>query len=234
MTCVSKWFMCGFSCFRKEYFGKFRSLLVSRAFIFISLSALIPINPAFSGVASSNIQNKQNPEKFEQAYADWTLSCIRGPATTVAVGAKKTTSNKCEIVQTVTAAAGGKPVQLLELGVSPAKDKAGKVDWALVVLTPLDVLLSSDFGLEAGHKKPELFRYRNCNHLGCFAVVPLGRKLLAGLKRESKGATYFRLLNGQAVKVVFSLKGFSKAFDALESGKEPEPLDTVTSSKSGQ
>jgi hypothetical protein len=41
------------------------------------------------------------------------------------------------------------------------------------------------------------------------------------MKQASNGATFFRLLSGQAVKVSFSLKGFTKAFDALSAGTVP-------------
>ncbi|CUX66776.1 hypothetical protein AGR6A_Lc70018 [Agrobacterium sp. NCPPB 925] len=116
---------------------------------------------------------------------------------------------------------GGKPVEVLNLAISRANDKAGKANWALVALTPLDVHLASDFGFGAGSAKPSLVRYRNCNHAGCFVIIPLDNSLISQMKQASNGATFFRLLGGQAVKVSFSLKGFTKAFDALSAGTVP-------------
>ncbi|MBO0131601.1 invasion associated locus B family protein [Agrobacterium burrii] len=150
-------------------------------------------------------------------FDDWTLRCVAPPAT----NGKPATSPACEIAQQLMVSQNGKPLEVLNLAVSRANDKAGKADWALVVLTPLDVHLASDFGFAAGTAKPSLLKYRNCNHLGCFVIVPLDRDRLAQMKKAADGTAYFRLLNSQTVKASFSLKGFTKAFDALASGAVP-------------
>ncbi len=64
-------------------------------------------------------------------------------------------------------------------------------------------------------------RYRNCNRLGCFVIAPLDERRIRQMERAAAGAVYFRLLDGQAVKVSFSLDGFTKAMDALSSGVAP-------------
>lgn len=115
----------------------------------------------------------------------------------------------------------GKPVELLSLAVTRASDKAGDANWAMVVLTPLDVQLNADFGLSVGSAEPVLLRYRNCNRLGCFVLVPLDDRRIRQMERAAAGAVYFRLLDGQAVKVSFSLKGFTKAMAALSAGVTP-------------
>jgi invasion protein IalB len=150
-------------------------------------------------------------------FDDWTLRCVAPAAT----NEKPTTAAACEIAQPLMVNQDGKPIEILNLAVSRANDKAGKADWALVVLTPLDVHLASDFGFAAGPAKPSLLKYRNCNHLGCFVIVPLDGDRLAQMKKAADGTAYFRLLNSQTVKASFSLKGFTKAFDALASGAVP-------------
>lgn len=157
------------------------------------------------------------PEVRAERFDDWTLRCVMPLKT----AANATGSPACEITQPLMVNQDGKPVEILNLAVSKASDKAGKVDWALVVLTPLDVQLASDFGFAAGTAKPSLLRYRNCNHLGCFVIVPLDGDRIAQLKKAADGAAFFRLLTGQAVKVTFSLKGFTRAFDMLASGAIP-------------
>ncbi|MEH0074536.1 invasion associated locus B family protein [Pannonibacter sp. Pt2] len=146
-----------------------------------------------------------------EQFGDWLLKCV-----------KAGNGSACELVQPLMVEHEGQPVELLTLAVSRAADKSGKADWALVVLTPLDVDLPSDFGLQAGQGKPALFRYRNCNHLGCFAVVPLDKGWISQLQKAADGTAYFRLLNGRTVKVSFSLAGFTKGFEALASGKVPD------------
>lgn len=132
----------------------------------------------------------------------------------------------CEASQTVSVRQGDQDVEILKLAISSIGEEKGKQLWGLVALLPLDVLLASDFGLGADKVKPELHRYRNCNHLGCFAVVPLTGKLVKGLKQSEKGSVHFRLVNGKAVKVVFPVTGFSSALERLSSGKDlPAPID---------
>lgn len=169
--------------------------------------------PATKPQTSTNASRDVRIERFD----DWTLRCVVPPAT----NEKPATPPACEIAQPLMVNEDGKPVEILNLAVSRANDKAGKADWALVVLTPLDVHLASDFGFAAGAVKPSLLKYRNCNHLGCFVIVPLDRDRLAQMKKATDGTAYFRLLNSQTVKVSFSLKGFTKAFDALASGTIP-------------
>ena len=169
--------------------------------------------PATKPQTSTNAPPAIRIERFD----DWKLRCVVPPAT----NEKSATPAACEIAQPLMVNQDGKPVEVLNLAVSRANDKAGKADWALVVLTPLDVHLASDFGFAAGTAKPTLLRYRNCNHLGCFVIVPLDRDRLAQMKKAADGTAYFRLLNSQTVKVSFSLKGFTKAFDALVLGTMP-------------
>jgi len=173
----------------------------------------------------SDISSPSSPAVAEQVstdiratrFDDWVLRCV------VADGARErqTKPASCEISQPLMVHHDGAPVEVLNLAVSRGLDKAGKADWALVVLTPLDVHLASDFGFGVGSRPPELVRYRNCNHLGCFVVVALDNDRIDQMKKASDGAAFFRLLNGQAVKVSFSLKGFTKAFNALSEGKVP-------------
>src|SRR5690606_1430599 len=91
-----------------------------------------------------------------------------------------------------------------------ANDQANKVDWALVVLTPLDVHLVSDFGLRIGASKTILARYRNCNHQGCWVVAPIDQAGLDSLKKSAEAVGAFQLMNGQNVNISFSLVGFTK------------------------
>jgi len=165
--------------------------------------------PASTAPASSA------PRLLAQRFDDWIWRCSvpadAGPS--------------CEIAQSVRVSQDGKAVDILNLAVSRANDKAGKVEWALIVLTPLDVHLPSDFALTIGGDKskikPIMSHYRNCNHLGCFVVTPLDAATINSFKQAQEGAGFFRLLNGKTVKVVFSLKGFDKALDGLTSKTLP-------------
>lgn len=195
--------ICGF------FQGQIRHNITIFLFSLIFLHAFASLSPLLAQQApvAASAGDKTPPALAETLFDDWTLRCLPQP-----VGAA---SGACELAQSVTASLGGKTVPVLEMAVSPAADKVGKAKFALVVLTPLDVLLSADFGLQTGKAKPQLFRFRNCNHLGCFAVVPLTRDHLKALVASRDAAVFFRLLDGQTVKVMVSLKGFGRAMDAL-------------------
>jgi invasion protein IalB len=175
---------------------------------------------------SSAVQQPSKQKILQRQYGSWTYRCLRS----------KNASKKqsCEISQSVMIEQNGKRIEILNLAISRARDKAGKVDWALVALTPLDVHLPSDFGLMMGKQKPLQTRYRNCNHLGCWIIIPASKSVIKGLKKSSEGAGIFRLLNGKIVRVVFSLKGFAKAFTALSSGEQLKAESSVKGSRRGK
>ncbi|KAB7613726.1 hypothetical protein F9L33_10150 [Amylibacter sp. SFDW26] len=163
-------------------------------------------------VSNLNAQEAEVVENdliFEN-FKDWTYRCQKYEANSKGV-------NICELGQSVQVEQDGKPIEVLNISLSKADDKAGKVDWALIILTPLDVHLPSDFGLKLGARKPIVTRYRNCTSLGCWVVVPVTANVLAGLKKAREGAGFFRLTDGQVVKVVFSLQGFTQAYNKLTS-----------------
>lgn len=191
-----------------------------------------------NGQANPTAGPDQAPRLLAKRFDDWTWRCV--------APADGKTPPTCEAAQTVRVNQNGKAIDILNLAVSRASDKSGKVEWALVTLTPLDVHLPSDFGLTVGggdgkvnqaksktdrsakdSEKPTLTRYRNCNQMGCFVVTPLDAAMITRLKQAHEGAGFFRLVNGKTVKVVFSLKGFDKAIEAL-AGKDLPPPVAVT------
>jgi|GEM_PF-702844 len=151
-------------------------------------------------------------------FDDWVLRCVDAEGTSDDKTAKLAS---CEIYQPLIVNNNGTMVEVLNLAVSRANDKAGKANWALIVLTWLDVHLASDFGFGIGNRQPKRIRYRNCNQSGCFVVIPLDNDHIDQLKKAAEGNAFFRLLNGQTVKMSFSLKGFTKAFNALSEGRIP-------------
>lgn len=171
------------------------------------------------------------PRLLAQRYDDWVWRCV--------VPGDSSVATSCEVAQSVTVNQDGRAIDILNLAISRANDKAGNVSWAMVALTPLDVFLPAEFGLTVGdgttaakgsNKKdsnppaPTLTPYRNCNQLGCFVIIPLDDATVVRFRNSQEGAGFFRLLNGKTVKVVFSLKGFDKAFASLASKALPPPV----------
>ncbi len=162
--------------------------------------------------------NHQDFKIQSHQYNDWAYQCL-----VPTKHAQDAPEPKCEISQPVQAEQNGTNIELFNVALIPANDKAGKVKWALVVVTSLglDIHLPSDFGLIVGTKNPFLTRFRNCSVQGCQVVIPADNSLLTNLKRANNGVGLFRLLNGKVIRVEFSLKGFTKAFNALASGDPP-------------
>ena len=149
----------------------------------------------------------------QQLFGDWAYRCARSNGTD---------AKTCELAQSVRVKRDGKLLEVISLAVSRARDKAKKVEWALVAVTPLDVHLPSRFGISVGEKTVTTAAYRNCNRFGCWAVVALDASLLKQFQAQSEAAALFRLLDGKTVRIVFSLKGFREGFRALKSGKTPD------------
>ncbi|MEO9299438.1 invasion associated locus B family protein [Devosia alba] len=164
------------------------------------------------------------PKLAEEGFGDWLYRCAQ-PSPVEATAQQPV----CEISQSVMIKPPGRDtggpatelIEILNLTFLRANDLANKVEWALAVLTPLDVHLISDFGLRIGTNKTILARYRNCNHQGCWVIVPIDKEGLESLKRSAEGVGAFRLITGQDVNVSFSLIGFTKAYNALVAGSPP-------------
>lgn len=187
-----------------------RSGRVFVALVF-SLLAIVPVRSFASEAKDSNAS-----DVVSLAFDDWTLKCIAKE--------NDASDHRCEISQVVAVEDEARTVEILSLAVSRSRNQTGKAVFTLVALTPGDIHLPSDFGLSADDAKLSLSRYRNCNRNGCFVIVPLSNQEIKRLKRATRGAALFRDLAGRPIKVTFSLKGFTKAFDHLATGIIPAAI----------
>lgn len=162
---------------------------------------------------TSDAANSSAGDVVSLAFDDWTLKCV-----TEETG---DSSPRCEISQVVAVDDETRKVEILNLAVSRSRDQARKEAFTLVALTPADIHLPSDFGLSVDDVQLSLSRYRNCNQQGCFVIIPLSGQAIKRLKRGREGAALFRDLAGRVIKITFSLKGFTKAFDSFASGVVP-------------
>ena len=192
---------------------RFSSLLALILVCFLPIRVLAQDNKELVQVKDQSI----NPNLKAQKFTDWTYRCSYEDSAD-----EQQADKSCELSQAVMVGEGDNQSQILNFSLAKADDKAGKVKWALIALTPLDVHLPSDFGLQFGKTQPVITRFRNCNQLGCWVVIPATNKIISNMKRYGDGFGAFRLLNGQAIKVKFSLLGFTKAFSALEQGVDPD------------
>jgi len=184
--------------------------------VFIYIICVIALSSTVH--AQTQTSNKEPPAVAnitQKQFGDWSYRCARPYG-------KTSGAATCELAQSVRIERDGKLIEVVNLAVSRAKDKAGKVAWALVAVTPLDVHLPSKFGVSVGKTTVTTAPYRNCNRLGCWAVVPLEASILKQFEAQKEAAALFRVLDGKTVRIVFSLKGFTKGFRALKGGKVPK------------
>lgn len=190
--------------------------VLSTLFILLSVANGLAEEAATSGPGEAALTSA--------VFDDWTLKCVvSATAPTPTPTPTKRPEQLCEIFQSVAVEDQGQPVEIVNLAVSPLPKARGKARYTLVALVPLDVHLPSDFRLSAGGTELALARYRNCDKRGCFVFVPLSDKAIKRLKRAMDGGAHFTDLAGRSIKVVFSLKGFTKAFESLASGVVPAP-----------
>ena len=167
---------------------------------------------------ASGSTNAKRQKVYAAKYADWFYRCIDAPA-----GQAKSKVH-CEVVQVAQVKQNDTPVNVLTIAVTrvSSQNKSLKGSHVMTVLTPLNVHLPSEFGMIVDGGKPATFEYRNCNQAGCWVQIPLKKQMLRSLKRGNASSGRIRLMNGQQVNIKFSLRGFTKALTALDSGVLPK------------
>jgi invasion protein IalB len=188
-------------------------LLLYFVFLIFLLPRMVLAEATASGGASV-------PDISGQRFEDRVYRCA-------GAGSEFPGAASCEIFQSVQVEQGGQRIEVVNLAISAARaGEAGApsaAQWQLIALAPLDSHLPSGLGLIVGKRKRLTESFRNCNHAGCWVVMPADGAMIDAMKRAAKGEVRFRLLGGQSVSVVFSLSGFTAAFDALSSGILPVP-----------
>lgn len=147
---------------------------------------------AASGIAAAEMPRPDPQPLAVEVFDDWRLACAEGGC----------------VIATRVLAADGSEVLRLEAGGQPA---------VLRVLTPLGLHLPDGLAAAIGAGTTREAPWRTCGpEDGCRAEVPLDADLLAALRRERAGTVTLTLVEGVAVRLGFSLIGFSAAWRALE------------------
>lgn len=89
----------------------------------------------------------------------------------------------------------------------------------LIFQTPLDVYLPADFALRIDGQREQRMRFRHCNPAGCWVLIPADTGLLRALQRGQKAEAALSLVEGQTVRISFSLMGFTSALEAFEEAR---------------
>ena len=133
-------------------------------------------------------------------YDGWRLSC---PAASQA-------DRSCAISNDLQDSKSGRRIAQMVI----ARGKTGPV---LVVTVPFDVLLPAGVGLAVGDAKPRTYPYQICNQSGCIAEIPFGDDLRAAMHQPGQGKLIVASLSRKSVSILFPLKGFARADEAMSS-----------------
>jgi invasion protein IalB len=138
-----------------------------------------------------------------QVFQDWRLICP----------ARKEKDVHCRINQDVVDSGSGQTVASLSLVNEVDKDK--KSTRVLVVNVPLGVALEPGIGLKFG-TDTKTSAYKTCLEGGCVAVIPADETLEKTIVETTEAAITVARLDGKAVQLPFSTKGFADARKAYK------------------
>jgi len=151
------------------------------------------------GVATYNIHTAN-----VASYEDWRVACP----------AAETKDVTCELSTDVVdkTQANGNVIAR----VSITTDKDGKQTMGFIL--PFGVALEAGMGLRIGKDPVKVYQYRTCNTVGCIATTPFDDTLAASLKTADDAAVMLAGLDGKAVSVPMSFKGYKASVAAWKSG----------------
>ena len=165
--------------------------------------------------------DKPKARILSERSGDWFYRCVE----TGAKKGKTKSVKRCEVVQIAQTKQKKKTVNLLTVSLSEmasGKAKKKKKKTVMTILTPLNVYLPAGLKLAVDKRKSVKLQYRNCNNAGCWIQHFVDAKTLRALKSGNAGYAKLRLINGQNLKIKFSLKGLKDALSSLKAGKQPK------------
>lgn len=138
-----------------------------------------------------------------QTFDAWRVSCAQDVADT------------CRVWQRVQVEHADGLQDVMAVSVAPA-------DTGLAVLfqVPLDVFLPADFGFRIDGQNERRVRYRNCNAAGCWVVIGNDAALMGQMRRGITAEAALSLIEGETVRISFSLRGFTAAMQAFEEARQ--------------
>ncbi len=136
-------------------------------------------------------------------YNDWRLLCP----------ARKEKDADCRMTQDIVDQKDGQQVASLVL--LKEKDKDKKETMVLAVNVPLNVLLQPGVGLKFGDDT-KTYQYKTCLQSGCVAMVPYDKQIEKAIEGTSDASISVARLDGKAVELPFSTKGFKEARSAYK------------------
>ena len=145
-------------------------------------------------------------------FGDWAKKC---ESTMVGEGDKAEEQEICYVFQNVSNKENGQMIMQVRIGFAPDKPEP-----ILIVTLPLGALLPPGAGFLVEGGEPIKLPFLACGREGCTTVgQPISDKTLTAMKKGDKATVRVALLNQQVLNLPVSLKGFTRAFNALQAKK---------------
>lgn len=133
-----------------------------------------------------------------RSFEDWRVTCSVQEL------------DDCRVWQRIQVLQESEAHDVLAVSLAPADDGL-----TLIVQTPLDVYLPADFALRIDGQDERRVRFRHCNPAGCWVLIPADGNLLRAFQRGQEAEAALSLVEGQTVRISFSLMGFTAALNAF-------------------
>jgi len=146
----------------------------------------------------------QNGETVKATHGDWEVRCGEGD------------DKLCVIAQVGKTAEGKNALEVRIRKLDGAKGPDGKeLPAAIQITTPLGSILRAGVRVSIDGAEPRTGIFEFCVPTGCVVRDAMSEEFLAKLKSGNTAAMTFTVLQRGDVTANISLKGFTKAFDAL-------------------
>jgi len=141
------------------------------------------------------------------SYDDWRVACPAAEST------PETKDAHCELSTDVVDKSQGTPNAVARATITIDKDNKQLIGFVL----PFGVALEAGMGLKIGKDPVKVYQFRTCNQIGCIVTTPFDDALAKSLGSADDVALMFAGLDGKAVQVPMSFKGYQKSVSAWKS-----------------
>lgn len=142
-------------------------------------------------------QEKPDVKTSTENYQDWQISCV-----------EQGKVKRCEMKQTLLNQER-KPISVISLA------KRTKTDLLMQIALPHMLDLSVPLKLAVDGKNQASLPFKFCNRVACFVIVDHNAAVFNAFKKGKAGVITTRTVNGEEVKLNFSLNGYSSAMKNL-------------------
>lgn len=159
--------------------------------------------PLAAAVAQTAAQQPAG-ETVKATHGDWEIVCTTAKP------------DECAMRQ-IGKTADGKPILVIVIQkLNGVKTNDGKqVPAAIQITAPLGTLLRAGVAVKIDNQEPRAAPFDVCLRQGCLVRQPMGEDFLAAMKAGQKAVVRLIDFPDREVTAEISLKGFTKAFDAL-------------------